>query len=124
MAGALRLLLLALVLMVVVVVAGGFGVLREKSESVREKTEAVLGARAESALQGAAQLSPVEFAQLKLGTRQAALRARVGEPESRTATEVEGLRLECWYYGIVGATGSYQFCFSNGALATKWRYGR
>jgi hypothetical protein len=74
--------------------------------------------------QSAAQVSPGEFEQIEAGISPAGTRATVGEPASKSETTVEGLRLECWYYGVAGATGAYQLCFKNGHLATKLRFGR
>jgi hypothetical protein len=74
--------------------------------------------------QSASQISNGEFAQVDNGFTLDRLRALAGEPASRSAAEVEGVQLECWYYGIVGATGAYQFCFANGKLRAKLRYGR
>jgi hypothetical protein len=74
--------------------------------------------------QSAAQISSGEFAGIRAGSSAAQLRALVGEPASKSSAEVEGVRLECWYYGVVGATGAYQFCFANGRLSTKLRYDR
>jgi hypothetical protein len=74
--------------------------------------------------QSAAQISPGEFEQIEAGTSPAGIRATVGEPASKSETTVEGLRLECWYYGVAGSTGAYQLCFKNGRLATKLRFGR
>jgi hypothetical protein len=79
------------------------------------------GARDGSA-QSASQISSGEFAQVGSGFTLDQLRALAGEPASRSAAEVEGVELECWYYGIVGATGAYQFCFANGKLRAKLRY--
>jgi hypothetical protein len=74
--------------------------------------------------QSASQISSGEFAQVDNGFTIDRLRALAGEPTSRSAAEVEGVELECWYYGIVGATGAYQFCFANGKLRAKLRYER
>jgi hypothetical protein len=74
--------------------------------------------------QSAAQISPGEFEQIGAGISPAGIRATVGEPASKSETTVEGLRLECWYYGVAGSTGAYQLCFKNGRLATKLRFGR
>jgi hypothetical protein len=74
--------------------------------------------------QSAAQISPGEFEQIEVGISPAGIRATMGEPASKSETTVEGLRLECWYYGVAGATGAYQLCFKNGRLATKLRFGR
>ena len=74
--------------------------------------------------QSEAQISSAEFAQIKAGLSPKALRDLVGEPASRDSTELEGLELECMSYGIVGASGIYQFCFANGKLASKLRFGK
>jgi hypothetical protein len=74
--------------------------------------------------QSASQLSDGEFAQVGNGFTITQLRALAGEPASRSAAEVEGVKLECWYYGIVGGTGAYQFCFADGRLRAKLRYDR
>jgi hypothetical protein len=74
--------------------------------------------------QSAAQISPGEFEQIEAGISPAGIRATVGEPANKSETTVEGLRLECWYYGVARSTGAYQLCFKNGRLATKLRFGR
>jgi hypothetical protein len=74
--------------------------------------------------QSASQISEGEFAQVGNGYTVTRLRALAGEPASRSAAEVEGVKLECWYYGIVGGTGAYQFCFADGRLRAKLRYDR
>jgi hypothetical protein len=74
--------------------------------------------------QSEAQISSAEFAQIKAGLSPRALRNLVGEPASEDSTNLEGLELECMSYGIVGASGIYQFCFANGKLASKLRFGR
>jgi hypothetical protein len=30
--------------------------------------------------------------------------------------------LECWYYGVVGATGAFQFCFADDQLVSRFRF--
>jgi hypothetical protein len=74
--------------------------------------------------QSGAQISAAEFAQIGAGLSPRALRDLVGEPAARESTKLEGLRLECMSYGIVGASGIYQFCFANGKLASKLRYAK
>lgn len=74
--------------------------------------------------QSGAQISGAEFAQIKAGVSSRALRDLVGEPAAEESTELEGLELECLSYGIVGASGIYQFCFANGKLASKLRFGK
>ena len=96
------------------------------SPTVRERIPSlhVLGNPATGASQSAAQISPGEFELIEPGRSPTGLRASVGEPASKSETTVEGLRLECWYYGVAGSTGAYQLCFKNGRLATKLRFGR
>jgi hypothetical protein len=84
---------------------------------------AASGAR-DDGTQSASQISAGEFAQVDSAFTVARLRALAGEPASRSATEVEGVKLECWYYGVVDATGAYQFCFANGKLRSKLRFAR
>jgi hypothetical protein len=74
--------------------------------------------------QSGAQISSAEFAQIKAGLSPRALRDLVGEPAADESTELEGLKLECLSYGIVGASGIYQFCFANARLSSKLRFGR
>jgi hypothetical protein len=81
-------------------------------------------AEATSKGQSGAQISGAEFAQIKAGLSPRALRDLVGEPAAQESTELEGLKLECLSYGIVGASGIYQFCFANGRLSSKLRFGR
>jgi hypothetical protein len=76
-----------------------------------------------SAAQSASQLSSGEFEQIGNDFGPARLRSFAGEPASKTKATVEGVRLECWYYGVAGARGAYQICFENGRLSTKTRYG-
>jgi hypothetical protein len=73
--------------------------------------------------QSDAQISSAEFAQIRAGLSPRALRDLAGEPASEDSTELEGLRLECLSYGIVGASGIYQFCFADGKLSSKLRFG-
>jgi hypothetical protein len=94
---------------------GQIGGLRDRLDSLEEAT---------SKGQSEAQISGAEFAQIKAGLSPKALRDLVGEPASEESTELEGLRLECMSYGIVGASGIYQFCFANGKLASKLRFGK
>jgi hypothetical protein len=72
--------------------------------------------------QSASQLSSEEFAQVGDDFTPEHLRSFAGEPASRTNASVEGVRLECWYYGIAGARGAYQICFQNGRLTAKARF--
>jgi hypothetical protein len=77
-----------------------------------------------SAAESASQLSSAEFEQIESGFTPARLRAFAGEPAAKTEASVEGVTLECWYYGIAGAQGSYQVCFENERLSAKLRFSR
>jgi hypothetical protein len=83
-----------------------------------------LGNRAPVVSQSASQLSSGEFAHVDSGFTPNELRAFAGNPASKTKAAVEGVELECWYYGIAGARGAYQICFENGRLSTKARFDR
>ena len=75
-----------------------------------------------SAVQSGEQLSQFEFNNLGAGTSVARLRELVGDPASHNTVKVEGIRVECLYYGVARASGAYQFCFQNGRLRTKARF--
>lgn len=72
--------------------------------------------------QSAEQISSGEFAAAHGGMTPAALRSRVGSPADESTVKVEGLQLQCLYYGVAGATGAYQFCFLDGKLSSKRRF--
>jgi hypothetical protein len=74
--------------------------------------------------ESASQLSSTEFEQIEPGFTPDRLRAFAGEPAAKTNASVEGVTLECWYYGIAGAQGTYQVCFENDHLSAKLRFGR
>jgi hypothetical protein len=80
-----------------------------------------IGSRAGAATDGqsSSQISRSEFDAVAAGTSPARLRASAGEPASRSVADVEGVRVECWYYGVAGRSGAYQLCFENGRLASK-----
>ena len=122
MTGLARLAILVAVV-VVVFVLGGSAVLA-KVPDLREKAADLVRTDASKTSQGAAQLSTAEFAHIRPGITPRKLRGLVGEPESKSKTSVEGLEIECWYYGIVAETGSFQFCFANGKLTSRFRYAR
>ena len=79
--------------------------------------------RAPAANQSASQLSSGEFDRIGNDFTPGRLRSFAGEPATKTRALVEGVRLDCWYYGVAGARGAYQICFENGGLSTKTRYG-
>ncbi len=82
-----------------------------------------LGARS-SSTESASQLSPEEFDAVGTGFTPTRLRSFAGDPASETKASVEGVDLECWYYGIAGARGAFQICFENGRFSTKTRFDR
>ena len=119
MTGLARLAILVAVVVVLFVV-GGSAVLA-KVPDLREKAADLVRTDASKTSQGAAQLSTAEFAHIRPGITPRKLRGLVGEPESKSKTSVEGLEIECWYYGIVAETGSFQFCFANGKGTSRFR---
>jgi hypothetical protein len=84
----------------------------------------LLGNPAPGLSQSAAQLSSGEFDRVGTDFTPNRLRSSAGEPATKTKASVEGVRLECWYYGVADARGAYQICFENGRLSTKARFGR
>jgi hypothetical protein len=74
--------------------------------------------------ESASQLSSTEFEEVEPGFTPDRLRAFAGEPAASTKASVEGVTLECWYYGIAGAQGTYQVCFENERLTAKLRFAR
>jgi hypothetical protein len=72
--------------------------------------------------QSASQLSSEEFAAIDSSYTPDSLGGLAGEATTKTEASVEGIRLECWYYGIAGGRGAYQVCFENGRFSTKTRF--
>jgi outer membrane protein assembly factor BamE (lipoprotein component of BamABCDE complex) len=81
-----------------------------------------LGNAGQKSEKSARQVSPAKYAAVKQGMRKSQVRAILGRPESTDQTQVSGLTEECWYYGVLAASATYQFCFSNGRLDVKARY--
>ena len=119
--GARSLTLLVVIAAVAIGVSAGGSELLAKIPAVGE-TASEVGARAGVEEQGAAQISPAEFLQVKRGIAREELRALVGKPEDADSSKVEGVKLECWYYGVVGATGAFQFCFADDRLVSRFRF--
>jgi hypothetical protein len=112
-----RWLLLAAAAVVVFLVVSGSSFVE-----MRNRLGNFTGPRDSGQAQSGSQISEAEFARAEVGTSPAALRAFVGEPEGKSSNRVEGLLVECWYYGIGGTSGSYQLCFANGKLRSKLRF--
>lgn len=89
---------------------------------MRERVGAIGGLAAADRPQSGSQISEAEFERAAIGSSPEALRAFVGEPEAQSTNRIEGLRIECWYYGVGGTSGSYQLCFANGKLRSKLRF--
>jgi hypothetical protein len=80
--------------------------------------------RGPAAAESRSQLSSAEFEQIDESFTPERLRAFAGEPAAETKASVEGVTLECWYYGIAGGQGTYQVCFENERLSAKLRFTR
>lgn len=119
MAALTRPLVLAIVLLGLLAVAAP--ALVRNAPDLRERIVPTSGG---SSGQSAAQISPGEFEQLQTGMTPEQLGSYAGKPASKSSAVVEGIELECWYYGAVGTTGAYQLCFKNGRLTSKLRFGR
>jgi hypothetical protein len=115
-----RPLVLAVLLLGLLVLAGP--TLLRYAPDVGERIDAT--ANEASAEQSASQISEGEFDEILPGTTPDQLRSFVGAPASESTADVEGIELECWYYGVVGTTGAYQLCFKDGQLTSKLRFTR
>ena len=119
--GARSLTLLVLVTALAIGVSAGGSELLAKIPAVGD-TATEVGSRAGIDDQGASQISPAEFLQVRRGITRDELRALVGKPEDSGSSRVEGVEVECWYYGVVGATGAFQFCFADDRLVSRFRF--
>jgi hypothetical protein len=90
---------------------------------VRNRLPHSLSYERSSGSQSSSQLSTEEFGQIDSVFTPQKLGSFAGEPAEKTKVSVEGVQLECWYYGVAGARGAYQICFENGHLSTKSRFG-
>jgi hypothetical protein len=113
-------LLVVLVVAVALLAFGGSALLERVSEA-RTSLPDLLERGHE--YQSAAQISAAEFLRLPKGSPQSAVEASLGEPDRRHRVSIERLELDCWYYGIAGATGAYQLCFVDGKLRSKVGFG-
>lgn len=71
--------------------------------------------------ESSAQVTKAKVDKVKIGDSKKRVRKILGKPESTDKQEVEGLTMECMYYGVL-ADRSWQFCFENGKLSSKNRY--
>jgi hypothetical protein len=117
--GGLRKWLLLLVLVGVGLVVAA-GPLRANVSDLRAKAERFV--KEKTGGESNEQMSQSEFRELAIGDTRAHVRELVGSPQSTQRTTIEGVHLECWYYGIAAGTGSYQLCFADGRLRSKVRF--
>ena len=96
--------------------------LRNSSQSLRDQISTFLESHGGGKGQSAEQISSGEFNSAEGGMTEASLRNSVGAPADENSVVVEGLKLDCLYYGVAGATGAYQFCFLDGKLSSKRRF--
>lgn len=81
-----------------------------------------LGQAADESDKSSAQVGPQKYAQIKVGQTKAQVRNIIGgKPESVDETDIGGLSMECWYYGVLSSDSTYQFCFEGNRLSTKSR---
>lgn len=83
-----------------------------------------IGSAANKSEKSSQQVTPAKYSQVHNGMTQSELQGLLGKPERTDTSEISGLgSLNCWYYGILAQSGTYQFCFDNGRLNYKARYG-
>ena len=112
--------MLAAALAILVVVFGGSAVLAP-ARDVPERVAAAVRSEPTRGQSGS-QISGAEYRSISIGTPRAQLRGLLGEPEHTSRATVEGVEIECWTYGVAGATGAFQLCFANGRLSSRFRY--
>ena len=117
----IRWIVIAIVVFVAVTTFGGSAVLASV-RALPGRAADVVGGRDEHA-QSAAQISAAEFVTVQYGDTEERVRALLGEPETESSAVVEGVEIDCWAYGISGASGAFQLCFANGRLSSRFRYG-
>jgi hypothetical protein len=115
-----RLLVIGAVLLFLFVALGGSSVLAAARDVPDRLARAVDDG--DSRGQSGSQISGTEFLSVPRGTPAARARGLLGEPEHTSTASVEGVRIECWTYGVAGATGAFQLCFANGRLSSRFRY--
>ena len=115
-----RLFVSGVVLVVLFVALGGSAVLAAARDAPERLAEAVRNDDTRG--QSGSQISSAEFLSVPRGTPLSRARALLGEPEHASRATVEGVKVECWTYGVAGATGAFQLCFANGRLSSRFRY--
>jgi hypothetical protein len=72
----------------------------------------------------ASHVTAAKFASIHTGQTASQVEAIIGvAPQSTDSNSVAGETLNCIYYGVLSTKGTYQFCFTNGRLSSKSRYG-
>jgi outer membrane protein assembly factor BamE (lipoprotein component of BamABCDE complex) len=71
--------------------------------------------------QSSAKVTRKKARQIRLGDTKREVRNVLGRPQKTDHMEFQGMRMDCWYYGVL-AERSWQFCFNNGRLESKNRY--
>jgi hypothetical protein len=115
-----RLLVLVALLVLLAAALGGPTLLAGAQDIPRRVAHAVKSEPSDS--QSAAQISLAEFEAVPHGTVVERARELLGEPEHLSRAGVEGVEIECWTYGVAGATGAFQLCFADGRLSSRFRY--
>ena len=120
MTWSVALVVIAAALLLLVSVVGG-SVLAAPLDALRDRAVSLTRDRG---TQSASQISYVEFRLAAVGSTPQKVREHVGEPESTSTHELEGIEIECWLYGAAGSTGAYQLCFANDRLRAKFVFSR
>ncbi len=82
-----------------------------------------LGNASNNSNASAAHVTAAKYAAIHTGMKIAEVEALIGaKPESTQTTSVAGSTIDCIYYGVISTKGTYQFCFTNGALDSKSKY--
>jgi hypothetical protein len=82
-----------------------------------------IGNAGNSSNASSAHVTAAKYAATHNGMTIAAVETLIGaKPESTQTSSVAGSTMDCIYYGVISTKGTYQFCFTNGALNSKSKY--
>jgi hypothetical protein len=68
----------------------------------------------------AEKITPALYRRIAVGMTPAQVRRLAGRPRETSTSTIAGLgKSDCWYYGSIFESKSYELCFSNGRLGLK-----